>query len=249
MAQKRKQSKGKPSKPKQSAAKARRHLEEQVAVLRSALAAERRRAEDAEEAAECGTPVSVIKAEAREYLKPRTTIGRPGLLTPEVTDAVCAQLAEIGTVEDAADRAGLARSTLYAWMERGREQSEGPFRDFLDRVQQAITDRRLTYEAELRAHGRHEWKAHLELMRQADPKRYAPRVFVHVAEELNDAFDSLEAEFCDEPEILERAITSISERRRKRETVATPPEEDSALDGSDAPVQSADSESEAEPLP
>jgi hypothetical protein len=236
-------------KSKVSAAKARRRLEEQVEALRSALAAERRRAEDAEAAIEEGTPVSVIKAEAREYIKPRSTLGRPGLLTPEVIDAVCSQLTEIGTVEDAADRAGVARSTLYAWLERGREESEGVFRDFLDRVQQAKTDRRLQFEAELRAHGRHEWKAHLELMRLADPKRYAPRVFVHVAEELNDAFDSLEAEFSDDPETLERAISAISERRRKRETVAAAPEETGALDGSDAPVQPADPEPEAEPVP
>lgn len=41
------------------------------------------------------------------------------------------------TYEIAAEYAGISRSTLYNWMERGKEQSKGEYRTFLDSIKGA----------------------------------------------------------------------------------------------------------------
>jgi hypothetical protein len=147
---------------------------------------------------------------AKAFLEPRRAPGRPTALNADVTESICRTLRCVGTVEDAANRAGVDKATLYRWLAKGREQSKGPFREFCDSVLAARVDRCLVMEAQMLAHGKLNWKALAFLMQAAEPKRYAPRVVVHVREELSDALERLKQEFTGEPDTLERALDAIA---------------------------------------
>ena len=84
-------------------------------------------------------------------------IGRHTKLTPEVQDAICANLAEGIYVETACILAGVCKATFYKWKTRG-EAGEQPYVDFVDAVTRAEA------EAERRA------IAHIQRAGEEDPR-------------------------------------------------------------------------------
>ena len=54
-----------------------------------------------------------------------------------VTDRIIEALRLGATYELAAEYAGISRSTLYNWMEKGKEQTRGQYRTFLDSIKAA----------------------------------------------------------------------------------------------------------------
>ncbi len=69
--------------------------------------------------------------------KPKTTgAGRPTKLTPEVQATICETIAAGGTFRAACLRAGISHTTLYGWIERGRN-GEAEYADFLAAIEKA----------------------------------------------------------------------------------------------------------------
>jgi hypothetical protein len=63
--------------------------------------------------------------------------GRPSALTPEVQRRLCDAIAAGNTRHDAAEYAGVAESTLRAWLAQGRRRRRGKLRALLQAVQKA----------------------------------------------------------------------------------------------------------------
>lgn len=151
---------------------------------------------------------------------PKKRRGAKSKLTPQVQDRIVGVLKICGTVEDACVFAGIALTTFWNWRSKGEVARSGIYKDFLDAVEGAIVERRLRREKQIEDAGRDkrdkdgnliigDWRATAWQLERTEPKRYAPRVVVHVQEELTDAAKRLEEEFKDEPELLERAVSAI----------------------------------------
>lgn len=139
----------------------------------------------------------------------RRRIGRPSVFTAAVRARILKAVAQTGTLEDAALVAGVSRATFHRWRQLGREQETGEFRDFLDAYEAVLARRRLKWERLILKHGETDWRALAKAMEWSDPQRYAPRVRVHVEEELSAAVQRLVEAFADDPDGLERALTAL----------------------------------------
>jgi transposase len=64
-------------------------------------------------------------------------MGRRSKLEPEISKRILEAVSVGCTYEQAAEYAGIHVSTFYAWMARGREESEGVFSEFHDQVKKA----------------------------------------------------------------------------------------------------------------
>ena len=79
-------------------------------------------------------------------------MARPARLTTEVQDAVCAALAAGRTYREAALAAGVGRSTLLAWLAKGRAGERG-FCEFCEAVKKARLEARAARMRALRERG------------------------------------------------------------------------------------------------
>ena len=66
--------------------------------------------------------------------------GRPSILTPDVQRRLCEAIAAGNTRHDAAEYAGIAESTLRAWLAKGKRQRRGMYRALLAAVKKAEAD-------------------------------------------------------------------------------------------------------------
>ena len=66
--------------------------------------------------------------------------GRPGILTPDVQRRLCEAIAAGNTRHDAAEYAGMAESTLRAWLAKGKRQRRGQYRALLAAVKKSEAD-------------------------------------------------------------------------------------------------------------
>lgn len=64
-------------------------------------------------------------------------MARKSKFSKAVTDRIMEALRLGATYEIAAEYAGISRSTLYNWMEKGKEQSRGQYKTFLDSIKGA----------------------------------------------------------------------------------------------------------------
>lgn len=143
----------------------------------------------------------------------KSKAGRKLQLTPELQKKLTDQLKVAGTLEDAAAFVGIGKSTLFAWLAKGRAQKKGPYREFLEATNRALQERRVLREQLLikaSTGPKGDWRATAWLMERTEPQRYAPRVVHHVREELSNAIERLTEEFADQPELLERALAALT---------------------------------------
>jgi hypothetical protein len=139
--------------------------------------------------------------------------GRPLTLTQEIEDQVVRVLRQSGTLEDAAHVVGIAKATLHLWRKLGRTEPNangGIYRHFLDSVERAITARRFAREAVILKAGLKDWRAEAWALERSEPIRFAPRVRVHVENELTNVIARIENEFADSPEVCDRILAAIS---------------------------------------
>ena len=74
---------------------------------------------------------------------PRTYMARTGRrskLTSEVVDKICNALRLGMTYDQAAELAGIGKSTFYRWKEKAEKAKEGKFREFWDSLKRAETE-------------------------------------------------------------------------------------------------------------
>ena len=136
--------------------------------------------------------------------------GRPSKLTPELLAEITKRIAEGDTPEDAAELTGIAPSTFYDWMVRGKSGDE-PFGSFRRAVTRALAEFRsnavrTVLDGDSQGVGFGPAKAALEVLSRRWPKQWAQRV----KHELEDAerfmLDALER-VCGDPDVLERVLT------------------------------------------
>jgi transposase-like protein len=157
---------------------------------------------------------------------PELERGRPSVLTPELS-ARLAQMVEVcNSIEDAAGTVGLARTTVFNWLQRGREDGRtgrpSLHRDFLDAIERAKAKRRMNFSTRLTLHGQKDWKALAWLAERTDPARFGLRVRVQVHEELERVYDKLKQGLA--PEEYERALEALAAPDDSGETPGGNPE-------------------------
>ena len=144
--------------------------------------------------------------------------GRKPLITPERTAQIVREITGgIGTTT-AAVRAGIDKATFFRWLEKGRMQKRGKYREFCDQISKAEADRRAAHALRLvkASQGTEkkpgDWRAGAWLAERLDPEEFALKVTLQVGEVIDLGAERLFREFENEPEILERAIRALAGR-------------------------------------
>ncbi len=169
---------------------------------------------------------------------------RPLTLTPELQAKICEHIRQARTVEESCKAVGISRGAFHEWCERGRT-GEAPFVDFLNATQKARRDRIGALEDIIVAAGRKDWKAADRMLQVLAPKEYAPRVRVHVEEELSHAAKRVEAAFAAEPELLDRVLGALTGDDAASDSPQAPDSEVGGDGGGSPPVHPVDPDPEA----
>ena len=85
--------------------------------------------------------------------------GRPSILTPDVQRRLCEAVAAGNTRHDAAEYAGIAESTLRAWLAKGKRQRRGKYRALLAAVKKSEADAVVRNVAIIQKAGPKSWQA------------------------------------------------------------------------------------------
>lgn len=180
-------------------------------------------------------------------------VGRPNKLTPEISNKICDVLRNTSaTYEEACRFVGLGVSTLMLWKQKGEQARQagrrGKFRDFLEAVEAAQANRCAAGELIIASAAKKDWKAKAWQLSIWNPKKYAPKVRVHVEEELTDALARIEKRL--PPHVFEQVLEAIASGDRGGQAGADPGGAGGADDpGNGEAVQSASAALSAGDLP
>jgi hypothetical protein len=121
-------------------------------------------------------------------------MGRPTDLTPTLQKKIVAMIRDGVSPEIAAVAAGISRATYYAWRARGREESAGPYLDFLDAVEKAIAEcEARAVHVVAKAFGKN-WQAAMTLMERRFPDRWSRRDRLDVYHQVQREAERIAAE-------------------------------------------------------
>lgn len=114
-------------------------------------------------------------------------VGRRPKLTPEIQERIC-NLLKLGNYKETAARAsGIAVSTLYLWMDKGRQdveaEIESAYSEFLEAIESAEADGEAGLLLKVRSAANESWQAAAWMLERKSPERYARRVVVASDEE------------------------------------------------------------------
>lgn len=117
----------------------------------------------------------------------RPRIGRPTRFTPEVREKVLVAIRAGNYLEVAARYAGISRSTLFGWLDRGRKARSGQFLEFLDAVDGAIAQAEVAAVADVVKASQTDWRAAAWLLERGPAhQRWRPSLQVKLGD-LSDA--------------------------------------------------------------
>lgn len=117
----------------------------------------------------------------------RPRVGRRCRLTPAVQEKVLTAIRAGTYLEVAARYAGIGRSTLYSWLDRGRKARSGQFLEFLDAVEGAIAQAEVQAVERISAASQTDWKAAAWLLERGPAhQRWRPSLQVKLGD-LSDA--------------------------------------------------------------
>lgn len=108
--------------------------------------------------------------------------GRPSDLTPALQRKILAMIRDGVTPEIASVAAGVNRATYYRWQARGREEVDGPFRDFCDGIEKAIAECEARAVHVVTKAFPNSWQAAMTLMERRFPDRWGRRERIDVYE-------------------------------------------------------------------
>ena len=97
----------------------------------------------------CGRPSAWGRDADTGPCRDHVTMGRPTKLTYENQEAIASVIEQGGSISEAARKVGIHRETIGTWMEKGREQDQGIFSDFFDRLTRARGQGEATYRQAL----------------------------------------------------------------------------------------------------
>lgn len=147
-----------------------------------------------------------------EPAKPKNPGGRPTKLTPELQAELCRRikLTKIA-LADAARIVGLDPQTVSNWLNRGKKEKRGKFREFFVAVSAARAEGTEIVLAQLAKAGsmpKH-WQAAEARLRMTEP-RYAQKLTLELDRQLKGAVERLQRVFADRPAILEEALAAVA---------------------------------------
>jgi hypothetical protein len=134
-------------------------------------------------------------------------MGRPKLdpaLSQRIVDLVRAG----NFLEVAATAVGIHRSTVHRWMQRGREQSRGRYKKFLQQIEKAQAECESRDVALVAKAAGTDWRAATWRLERRAPRRYGPRVQQAVQQELDAVLGRLEKGLT--PEIYDQVLQLIA---------------------------------------
>jgi len=102
-------------------------------------------------------------------------VGRQSKLNAERQARLCEALRAGNTRAAAADYAGVGKTTFYRWIDKGKEQKTGAFRDFWDAVKKAEADAEVRNVAIIQQAAKKTWQAAAWLLERRRPSRWALR--------------------------------------------------------------------------
>ncbi len=99
-------------------------------------------------------------------------MARPTKLTPETQERILKAVRAGNYAEAAARSAGIAPSTLYRWLERGSQETEGTHREFHDAVRRAEAEAEVHAVAVVRRAMSEDWRAAMAYLERRHPSRW-----------------------------------------------------------------------------
>lgn len=134
--------------------------------------------------------------------------GRPAKLTPEVQQRIVTAIAAGNYREPSCTYAGVSIPTFHAWMNKGRQQRRGKYRDFLNAVEGAEAQNEVALVANWRSKTPEDWKAARDMLDRRHSARWAQKVRIQVEEELNDFLARLKDRLA--PEVFEQVLAAVA---------------------------------------
>lgn len=101
-------------------------------------------------------------------------MARPSKLTPEVRERIVAVLRSGAYVQQAAEAAGIGRSTFDDWMRRGESEAkeDAPYRELREAVEQARAEAEARHVALIAKASARSWQAAAWLLERQYPERW-----------------------------------------------------------------------------
>jgi hypothetical protein len=129
-------------------------------------------------------------------------MARPSMLGAELREEICRLIRAGNFPAIAARSAGIAESTFYRWMERGRSEAKGPYLKFYEAIKEAEAGGEVHLVAVLRKHATDDWRAALALLERRHSDRWRRRAaFEHTLEDERASFDLAELSEADLKEL------------------------------------------------
>lgn len=148
------------------------------------------------------------------------------------------------SIEDALIVVGISRPTHYRYLEQAKaDDAKGRkkrtiFQEYRDNILKAQIERRVVREQKIVKAGEKSWQATAWALERSDPKRYSPKLYLMLGEELKGAVQRLIEEFESNPtrvitqaEALERALGAIAGEHRSGGAGEDPGDEGSGEGG------------------
>jgi hypothetical protein len=106
-------------------------------------------------------------------------VGRPSVLTPEITETIANALKSGAYIETAVIFAGIHKATFFRWMQRGARERSGPLHSFCDAIKKAMAFAELRLLALVRAAAESgvdsSWTAAAWMLERRWPAKYRRR--------------------------------------------------------------------------
>lgn len=142
-----------------------------------------------------------------------TGFGRPLKLTQELIATFVQILQGTSTpIATMAEAAGISRTSFFKWMAKGESAKSGIYRDLFVAITQARAEGTQNTLAQIRSLSlaTKDWRGMAWELERTRPKEFAPRIRVHVEEELTVLWNLLKHEFEKEPAVWERIARVIA---------------------------------------
>lgn len=99
-------------------------------------------------------------------------MARPSKLSPEVHERIVRGIRAGNYAEPAARAAGVSSSTYYRWLERGKDEKDGIYRDLYQAVRRAEAEAEVHAVAVIRKAMPDDWRAALAYLERRHPERW-----------------------------------------------------------------------------
>ncbi len=144
----------------------------------------------------------------KEKQSRKRSVGRKTKLTPEIRERVVAAIRAGNYAVIAAEYAGISESSFYAWLQRGRERSTGPYAEFLEAVKEAEREAEVRAVAMVQKAMPENWTAAMTFLERKFPQRWGRRDRTPVEVDPREVLAEL---LGSSPEEIEEAVSEAAD--------------------------------------